>query len=172
MKRIAWIAAAAALAACNFPEVPRGAEAGIRPGQTFQPIARPSTPPEYGIGAEVEGNGAPERLGRPRELHGKLVGNAVSSFVIQTEDQGVVTVQVTPQTMLRIGNVEAGLREIQPGTEVRAMSVPTTDGRIELAVEVVAEPETVGWQRAPNEFQPSSVQRRVGADAADELEAE
>lgn len=155
MKRIAGcILAAAALAACGFPSVPRGASAKIdkQRNGNFQ-AATPETPPIYGLGAEQQEIEAPEGLGRPHEIHGRLVGNAVSSLVIQTQPTGWVTLQVTPQTMLRIGNAEAGLREIQPGSEVRAMSVPTAGGDLELAIEVVAEPGTVGWpsRRGPQE---------------------
>lgn len=138
-------AAALVLAACDFPPVPRGADSGgIREGQWMSPVPGPRTPPAYGVGGEVETAGE-ERFGEPREVRGRLVGNAVSSFVIEAEDGGWVTVQMTPQTRLRIGDEQAGLREIQPGSEVRASFVPAGEGRKDLALEVVAEPRTDRW---------------------------
>jgi len=149
MKRIGgWILAVGAAGAlgCGFPPVPKGSGSQVeKRGSDFAP-ATPEEPPRYGIGAEEADIAAPEQLGRPHEIEGLLVSNAVSSYVIQTGPTSWVTLQATPQTMLRIGDVEAGLREIQPGSEVRAMAVPTGAGNLELAVEVVAEPGQVGWR--------------------------
>lgn len=141
MNRICLLGAAAlALAACDFPPVPRGADAGgIRPGQWMSPIPGPETPPAYPAELETAG---PERLGPRQEVRGRLVSNAVSHYVIEAEDGGWITMQVTPQTRLLIGDQRAGLREIQPGSEVRASFVPAEAGRNELALEVVAEPRT------------------------------
>lgn len=125
---------------CGFPPVPRGAHPGIeneRLSRTPGPGAEPT--------AEADGGAPAAPPAQEEEVRGLLVGNAVSRFVIEREEGGFVTLEVVPGTSLRIGDQRAGLREIQPGSEVRATFVPSTSGRSALALEVEATPEKVGW---------------------------
>lgn len=142
------VAAALAGLGCDFPHVPGGASSAIREGQRFQPIPSPETPGKP-VASRVETRaGVEERTTAtgPREIEGMLVSNAVSSLVIENREGGFVTVQVTPQTQLRIGDQVAGLREIQPGTAVRASFAPM--GRnLDVALQVQADPSSQGWQR-------------------------
>lgn len=144
---------ALALAACDFPEVPRGAAAGVEAGGRFVQVEAPAPPPAEPYAEEEAG--APLERRRPAEVEGLLVSNAVSSLVIERPDGSHVTLQVAPQTELRIGDVRAGLREIQPGTDVRARYVPLGDRRFDVALEVEAAPGTVGWRHRRSEGAPA-----------------
>ncbi|WP_373045022.1 hypothetical protein [Vulgatibacter sp.] len=145
------VAAAVAMAACDFPPVPRGSGAQVD-GAEVLAAPSPESPPLYDIGREPETLAEPLRLGERREVRGKLVGNAVSSWVIEPEDShSWIKLEATPQTELRIGDQRAGLREIQPGTEVRATFVPVEGANFGFAVEIVADPATQGWRSEPRE---------------------
>lgn len=145
---LATLVAAGTMAlGCDFPHVPGGASAAIREGQRFDPIPSPEKP------AKPVASGVPTRAGveeaparSERQIEGMLVSNAVSSLVIENKEGGFVTIQVTPQTRLLIGDQTAGLREIQPGTAVRASYAPA-GGNLEVALQVQADPSTMGWKK-------------------------
>lgn len=152
MRRALLCAAALLVVAttgCDFPDVPRSAKSGIKLGQRFEPFASPRNPPPgtWSEPAPREELEAQVALGRPQEVRGRVASNAVSNLVIQREDGGWVTVQVTPQTQLMIGNQVAGLREIQPGSEVRASFAPAGGG-VDVGLRVEADPQAVGWGRS------------------------
>ncbi|AKU90354.1 hypothetical protein [Vulgatibacter incomptus] len=146
------------LASCSFPDVPSSSKPDVghrqsfpAPGREQQSAGRtyesigPSpgslenpgrTPNEAGLTSPADG---------ARPIAGKLVGNAVSSVVIAT-DGGLLTLQIVPGTELYIGDTRVGLREIQPGTDVRATYLARPD--YPVAVRIDATPGKVGWRES------------------------
>lgn len=130
---------------CDFPHVPGGASPGIRAGQRFEAFSTPATPTSHKNRVQAREEFRASAEGPPRQIQGLMISNSVSSLVIENEDGGLLTVQVTPQTRLLIGGERAGLREIQPGTAVRASYAPVGQ-RLDVALQVEADPTSAGWQ--------------------------
>lgn len=143
----AWL-----LAGCDFPTVP-GNSPGIDTDAEYTRIATRgpfATVAEVRAAHPVIDEVGPEGHGEMAEMEGTVISNSVSRLVIESTagDRARHLLDIVPQSDLRIGDVQAGLRELQPGTQVRASFAPAPNGRRELALEVVADPASAGWDGA------------------------
>jgi hypothetical protein len=80
----------------------------------------------------------------PQSAEGKLVSNATSSVVVDIHGE-LVSMEIGPATRVSIGSSVAAPRAVLPGSDVRVVWEPGRERN--LALEIEAQPGTLGWQR-------------------------